>query len=123
MRTTSSFAALILLSLLGSTIPYPSMGEPAPRPEFAETYEEIWLGSGDPEQHYWAATIMVACGEPDRALRLLRSAVEHRYCSYPLLDRDPMFEPVRSRTEFAEILDAGRECQQRFLEHRESGPS
>ncbi|MGH9550646.1 MAG: protein kinase domain-containing protein, partial [Terriglobales bacterium] len=39
----------------------------------------------DPENRYWDATLMAACGKPDIALRLVKSAIEGRYCAYSAL--------------------------------------
>jgi TolB-like protein/Tfp pilus assembly protein PilF len=72
----------------------------------------------DSEPKYFAASEFVHLGFPEVALRVLKRAVEQNYCSYPSMDRDPLFASIRGTPEFAEIRKIGRECQQRFVAHR-----
>ena len=61
---------------------------------------------------------MVAlCGDRESALQILRKAVEENFCSYPAMDKDPLFESVRKTPEFAEIRKMGMACRERFLAH------
>jgi DNA-binding winged helix-turn-helix (wHTH) protein/TolB-like protein len=74
--------------------------------------------SRDPETLYVNAAVLSFCGQGDAALRQLRKAIEGKYCSYPSLEKDPLFEPIRRRPEFGELRQAGIQCQQDFLAHR-----
>ncbi|MGA7380534.1 MAG: hypothetical protein WBX03_06755 [Terriglobales bacterium] len=33
----------------------------------------------------------------------LRKAIKGNYCSYPAMDKDPLFDPIRQRPDFAEL--------------------
>jgi serine/threonine protein kinase len=69
----------------------------------------------DPEANYLSAAHLAYCGETDAALAMLRRAIEGHYCSYPALETDPLLASLRSRPEFAELVTAGRSCQQTLL--------
>ncbi len=72
----------------------------------------------DPETLYVNAAVLSFCGQGDAALRQLRKAMEGKYCSYPAMEKDPLFDPIRQRPEFGELRRAGIACQQDFLTHR-----
>jgi hypothetical protein len=72
----------------------------------------------DPEIRYTTAEIEAFCGRNQVALGLLRQAVHDRFCSYPALDSDPLFSPLRQTTEFQEIRSAAMDCQKEFLAYR-----
>jgi serine/threonine protein kinase/tetratricopeptide (TPR) repeat protein len=72
----------------------------------------------DPEIRYTTAEIEAFCGRNQVALALLRQAVQDRYCSYPALDSDPLFSPLRRATEFQQIHSAAIDCQRKFLTYR-----
>ena len=84
----------------------------------AQQIEDVVMPVRDGEQHYWTASNLTMCGHSDAALRLLRQAVRRGYCSYPAMDKDPLFAALRDEPRFAEIRDAAIACQQRLLEHR-----
>jgi serine/threonine protein kinase len=69
----------------------------------------------DPERSYFGAIVFAVCGKSRDSLELLRNAVDNNYCSYPALDLDPAFAPMRDTTEFQQIRSDGIVCQQRFL--------
>ena len=75
--------------------------------------------SRDPELLYFNAGVLSYCGQTDAALRQLRKAIEGNYCSYPAMDQDPLFDSVRQDQKFSELRQAGIQCQQCFLSHRE----
>jgi tetratricopeptide (TPR) repeat protein len=77
----------------------------------------------DGEMMYFTAGVLAHAAANDQALRLLRAAVEHSYCSYPAMDLDPAFNAMRSTAEFRQIRQAGIECQQRFQRFRSQIPS
>lgn len=74
--------------------------------------------SQDPETNYFAGAHLAYVGEPEAALEMLRAAVKGNYCSYPAMDSDPFFVSLRTRPEFAEIRNAGMQCQNSFLAQR-----
>ncbi len=74
--------------------------------EFAERYAQQMLSGVDSEPMYFAATNMAYCGENERALRLLRKALELNYSIYPAMDSDPLLEPLRRHPEFLELRAA-----------------
>ena len=76
------------------------------------------VSSRDPELLYRNAEALAFCGQSDAALRELGKAVKANYCSYPAMDKDPLFDSIRQRREFATLRQAGIECQGNFLAHR-----
>lgn len=76
------------------------------------------VSSRDPELLYRDAEVLAFCQQNDAALRELKRAIQGKYCSYPAMDKDPLFDAIRKRPEFAELRSAGIECQQSFLAHR-----
>lgn len=78
--------------------------------------EPVWR---DPEMFYFNAGVLSFCGQSDAAIRQLRKAIQRNYCSYPAMDKDPLFDPIRQRPEFAELRQGAMKCQQSFLAHRQ----
>jgi DNA-binding winged helix-turn-helix (wHTH) protein/serine/threonine protein kinase/tetratricopeptide (TPR) repeat protein len=74
--------------------------------------------SADSEANYLAAANLAYCGQTEQAVRLLKLAIQGKYCSYPAMDSDPFFASVRVLPEFAEIRRSGQACQERFLQLR-----
>lgn len=72
----------------------------------------------DSEPKYFTASVEALCGQREAALRMLRRAIEQNYCSYPMMDLDPLFARIRGGADFAAVRVAGIECQQRFLTYR-----
>ncbi|HEV8608793.1 MAG TPA: protein kinase [Thermoanaerobaculia bacterium] len=91
----------------------PSAGSPLP----AGAREAI-LKIRDSEPKYSLSGMIALCGDRESALQILRKAVEVGFCSYPAMDKDPLFENVRKAPEFAEIRKMGMACRERFLAHR-----
>jgi hypothetical protein len=75
------------------------------------------LARPDPERLYFTASDLAYCGHTKPALRLLDEAVRRNYCAYPAAETDPTFASVRGTAEFAQILQAGRACRERFEAH------
>ena len=75
----------------------------------------------DPEEVFRNAEVLSLSGRGDAALRQLRKAINGNYCSYPAMENDPLLVGIRQRPEYAELRQAGRQCQQNFLAHR--GPT
>jgi eukaryotic-like serine/threonine-protein kinase len=84
----------------------------------AEQTETSVLAIRDPENKFWLATDFSFCGLNERALKMLRLAVEGNYVGYPAMDRDPLFANIRGTPEFAVIRALAIEKQNRFLAHR-----
>jgi tetratricopeptide (TPR) repeat protein len=76
------------------------------------------VAAQDPEMLYQNAEVLAFCGQADAALRQLRRAIKGNGCSYPAMDKTPMFNSIRQRPEFAELRQAAVQCQQNFLAHR-----
>jgi serine/threonine protein kinase/TolB-like protein len=74
--------------------------------------------SEDPEANYLFAGHLAYCRQSDRALAMLRHAIEGGYCSYPALDMDPFFASLRGTPAFAPIRSASIACQEAFLKQR-----
>ena len=94
----------------------------APEAELRRAAAELEVeprSSLDPETVYLDAAVLSFCGQSAAALRQLRQAINGKYCSYPAMDKDPLFDPIRQRPEFAELRHAAIQCQQNFLTHRE----
>jgi tetratricopeptide (TPR) repeat protein len=72
----------------------------------------------DQEIPYQIAEDFAFCGRGDAALQQLRKAIQGNYCSYPAMDKDPVFDAIRRRPEYAELRAAGVQCQENFLAHR-----
>jgi len=77
----------------------------------------------DPEATYLFAGHLSYCGQTDEAVRFLKSAIKANYCSYPVMDTDPMLASVRGARQFAEIRAAGIACQKTFDSERASQAS
>jgi DNA-binding winged helix-turn-helix (wHTH) protein/TolB-like protein len=73
----------------------------------------------DPEVNYFFAAHLAYCGQSDAAVRMLRLAIERNYCSYPAMDRDPLFNNVRGSQQFSEVRAAGIACHQNFVANRD----
>jgi TolB-like protein len=69
----------------------------------------------DPEVVYFVAGHFAYCGQREQAFRMLRHAIEANYCSYPALDRDPMFASLRNDAEFEAVRSQAVRCQESFL--------
>jgi eukaryotic-like serine/threonine-protein kinase len=76
------------------------------------------LAIPDPENRYTAAPTFSFCGQKDIALRLLKSAVTGHYCAYNAMQNEPLFAPLRSSPEFAQLLSAAKQCRDDFLAER-----
>ncbi|MBV8774102.1 MAG: hypothetical protein JO166_17485 [Deltaproteobacteria bacterium] len=74
----------------------------------------------DPEVKYEVAAMLAFAGDSDRAIRILRSAIQNNYCALPLLNADPLLANLRRRPDFEQIHGLAVRCQQSFLEHVKS---
>ena len=73
----------------------------------------------DPEVNYFFAGHLAYCGQADAALRMLKIAIDHHYCSYPAMDKDPFFNELRTNPQFQKLRDAGLACHEYFTNDRD----
>jgi len=69
----------------------------------------------DPEVDYFFAGHLAYCRQTDAALRMLKLAIDRNYCSCPTMDKDPMFDSIRSDPEFMKVREAGIACHENFV--------
>ena len=94
---------------------------PQELPQTIGAMRRIELGPNwthDPEGFYRYASVLSFCGQADAALDQLRNAIQGNYCSYPAMENDPLFAPIRQQPEFKELEQAAIRCQQNFLTHQ-----
>jgi DNA-binding winged helix-turn-helix (wHTH) protein/TolB-like protein len=73
-----------------------------------------WDGTPDPETPYAVAPMLAYCGRPREALRYVEDAVNRQFCSFPALDLDPIWKPLRDDSEFKRIHVKAQACHERF---------
>lgn len=73
----------------------------------------------DPEVDYLFAGHLAYCREDNVALQMLKTAIEHHYCSYPVMDTDPFFSELRTRPGFEKLRQAGMACHNDFISNRD----
>ena len=76
----------------------------------------------DSEPLYMSSEDLARSGQPEKALMVLQRAIDGRFCSYPAMDLDPAFVPLRGRADFQKVRQAGIDCQNRFLRFRSKMP-
>jgi DNA-binding winged helix-turn-helix (wHTH) protein/TolB-like protein/tetratricopeptide (TPR) repeat protein len=94
----------------------------APKAQVQKAVAELEADSRsarDPEVLYLSAAGLSYSHQTDAALRQLRKAIHGNHCSYPDMDKEPMFDAIRRRPEFAQLRQAGIECQSRFVSARQ----
>jgi serine/threonine protein kinase len=72
----------------------------------------------DPENRYLFAADMAFCGEKATSLRLLKTAIDGRFCAYQAMQKDPLFASLRNTPEFTQLLSSAKQCQDSFLAER-----
>jgi serine/threonine protein kinase len=102
-----------------SALPSPTQSPSEELNRVAREIEPEMLANPDPENRYNSATDLAFCGQKEASLRLLRSAIEGRYCSYQGMQKDPLFSSLRSTSEFNQLLAASKKCQDDFLAERD----
>ena len=73
----------------------------------------------DPEVDYFFAAHLAYCGQTAASLQLLKTAIDHNYCSYPAMDNDPFFDTLRADPQFLKLRHAGMACHVQFAASRE----
>lgn len=76
----------------------------------------------DPEVDYFFAGHLAYCGQNDSALHMLKIAIDHNYCSYPAMDKDPFFNSLRGNGQFQKLRQSGIACHEDFVNNREKRP-
>jgi DNA-binding winged helix-turn-helix (wHTH) protein/TolB-like protein len=71
-------------------------------------------GVGDPEATYKIAQAYAVLGDKASALRMLRYSIEHGFFPYPYFVTDPLLEPIRNESEFAQFTSIARERHAAF---------
>lgn len=72
----------------------------------------------DPEVNYFTATHLAYAQQIEPALGLLAKAIRGGYCSYPVIDSDPLLDNLRASPEFQTTRVAAAECQRAFTARR-----
>ena len=108
----TGFASAILARM------YLTHASPAELEKAAARVEADPKSSRDAEELFRNAELLSFSRQTEAALRQLRKAIQGNYCSYPAMDLDPLFDPIRQLPEFAAVRQAAIQCQQNFLAHR-----
>lgn len=95
-----------------------SLGQHAPESQINSLAAGVEIDD-DPEVNYFFAAHLAYCGQDAAALRMLRLAIDHNDCSYPVTDKDPFFDKLRAPPAFAKVRAAGIACHQNFVTNRE----
>ena len=116
---TDSAAASEAGGLLYTEVIQACLG-PSPRTELEKAEAEVDRDPRleDPEGLYRYAAVLSFCGQGEAAAAQLRKAIERNYCSYPVMDSDPLLNAIRQRPEFPQLREAGMRCRENFLAHR-----
>ena len=101
-----------------SELPSPTQSPSAELDRATREIEPLMLRNPDSENRYLAATNLAFCGQKDAAVRLLRSAIEGRYCAYQGIQKDHMLASLRGTPEYTQLLSQAKQCQDSFLAER-----
>lgn len=91
-------------------------GEPVT--EFRSLASKVEIDD-DPEVNYFFAGHLAYCGQQEAALRMLKIAIDHRYCGYPAMDSDPFFNQLRTNPEFQKVRLSAMGCHNDFASDRD----
>ena len=84
----------------------------------AREMEPAMLSNPDPENRYLDGAMLAFCGQQQAALRLIKSAIDGRYCVYQALQKDRLLTSIRTMPEYAQFLSSAKECQNDWLAER-----
>jgi tetratricopeptide (TPR) repeat protein len=90
----------------------------APQSEIQDLASKVEVDD-DPEVDYFFAAHLSYCEQTAAALRMLRTAIDRNYCSYPAMDKDPFFDALRINPQFLKLRQAGISCHDDFAANRE----
>jgi eukaryotic-like serine/threonine-protein kinase len=86
--------------------------------EMARQLEPVMLAIADPENRFTFGSDMVFCGQKEIGLHLIKTAINGNFCPYISLQNDALVAPLRRMPEYAELLSAAKQCQDRFIAAR-----
>ena len=101
-----------------AALPSPTKSPSAELNRLAQEREPVMLSNPDPENRYDAAASLAFCGQQSAAVRLLKSAIDGRYCAYQALQKDRLLISIRTMPEYPQLLAAAKKCQDEFLAAR-----
>ncbi|HET6630707.1 MAG TPA: winged helix-turn-helix domain-containing protein [Woeseiaceae bacterium] len=84
--------------------------------EAAAAFIQRWRSEHDPEPAYHTAALLAYCGRREDALDLLGYASKHGFCTWPALDRDPIWSPLTENSRFRGLREEGIACRERFIQ-------
>jgi serine/threonine protein kinase/tetratricopeptide (TPR) repeat protein len=73
------------------------------------------LADPDPENRFWAATVMTNCDRKAAALHLIKGSIKDGYCAATALQKDPALESLRDNPEYAHLLADAEQCRDKFV--------
>ena len=76
--------------------------------------EESFLSIPDANAWYFGAAMFALLGKDTPAARLLDAASDRNFCTYPSIDRDPLFDRIRQTDAFKAARQKAQACQQKF---------
>ena len=123
-RLRPAFLLVRLIDPEGALFPACFARSSASEPTFPESdprlrkIEADMIGNPDPENVYLFAASMAYCGQKDAAMRMLKSAVAHKYCAYQALQQDSLLAPLRNLPEWPALLESAKQCHETFLSER-----
>jgi serine/threonine protein kinase len=82
--------------------------------EMAKRSEASFVAIPDANAWYFGATMFAWAIKEKPALRLLDAAAKHNFCTYPSLDLDPMFDPIRTSPAFLAARNTAISCRDKF---------
>lgn len=89
---------------------------PATKLDTIGTQQEAYaVKESDPEEKYEIAAMLNFAGQSDRAMRILKMAIQKNYCATPQIDVDPLLATLRTRPDFQALRNTAATCQQNFL--------
>ncbi len=102
-----------------SNLPSPTQSPSAELNRVAREAEPAMLSNPDAENRYLFGTELAFCGQKDASVRLLKSAIDGRYCAYQGLQKDLLLASLRGTPEYAQLVAAAKKCQDDFLAERD----
>jgi len=104
-----------------SAVWYPAILQACLEPEYktllsktAEDAQPSLLTERDPEIRYYQGAILARCGEVQRAVTVIKSAIDQNYCATSALESDPLLAKLRRQPQYAPLRQASQQCQERF---------
>ncbi|HVI09393.1 MAG TPA: protein kinase [Candidatus Binatia bacterium] len=85
----------------------------------ADNLEKHFTTYPDAETRYLLAGDLAFCGHKENALRIMKSAIEGKYCAYVGLQKDPILASLRGAPEFQELLSSARQCRDQVIAQRD----